>query len=84
MFLGMYTPPSKKNRTIFEQPLTCASWMVKLDKLMLDYLKDGWGFVCGVEGPNIQPNLMSEICGLSVTMCVEMLKCYVPVVSLDY
>ena len=50
--------------------------VVKLDKLMLDYLKDGWGFVCGVEGPNIQPNLMSEICGLSVAMCVEMLKCY--------
>ena len=36
---------------------------------MLDYLKDGWGFVCGVEGPNIQPTLMSELCGLSVTMC---------------
>ena len=46
-----------------------ASWLVKLDKLMLDYLKVGWGFVCGVEGPNIQPTLMFELCGLSVTMC---------------
>ena len=46
-----------------------ASWLVKLDKLMLDYLKVGWEFVCGVEGPNIQPTLMSELCGLSVTMC---------------